>query len=305
MHTPRVSIIILTYNRPDLICQAIQSVVRQVYQDWELLVIHDGPNTRTPVIIRDWECCDSRIRYFHRPHPGNIADATNFGIANARGEYIAILDDDDRWAADDKLERQVAFLDKHPDYVACGGGAIVVDQASTETFRYLKPEDDTAIKSRALLANPLVHSTLLYRRATAQAVGGYNQALAGFQDWDFVLKLGLAGKLHNFPAYFVYYRLWQGGGSFHQQTKNTRSAIRIVWTHRGRYRHSRLALCFAWLYHAYAHLPLFVRQRSYEFLARLKKSRFSSTGPSPSKIPSDSKPVSVKEESGTVAAGVS
>ncbi len=304
MHAPRVSIIILTYNRPDLICQAIQSVVRQVYQDWELLVIHDGPNTRTPVVMRDWECRDRRIRYFHRPNPGNIAEATNFGIAHARGEYIAILDDDDRWAAEDKLERQVAFLDDHPDYVACGGGAIVIDQADTETFRYLKPAHDTAIKGRALLANPMVHSTLLYRRAIALAVGGYNQALAGFQDWDFVLKLGVSGKLHNFPAYFVYYRLWQGGGSFHQQTKNTRSAICIVWTHRGRYSHSLLALCFAWLYHAYAHLPLFIRRRSYEFLARLKKSRFSNNTPSSSEIPSERESLPSQEESDTVTTGI-
>jgi hypothetical protein len=122
----------------------------------------------------------------------------------------------------------------------------------------------------------MVHSTLLYRRAIALALEGYNETLSGFQDWDFVLKLGHAGKLYNFPLYFSYYSLWHAGGSFQQQTKNTRSGIRIVWSHKRRYAHACAALGLVWLYHAYSHLPLFARRHSYDFLARLKKNRFSS-----------------------------
>jgi glycosyltransferase involved in cell wall biosynthesis len=276
---PKVSVLILTCNRPHLIGRAIESVIRQEYQDWEIVIVHDGPNELTTTVAREWQGRDRRIRYFHRQTPGNIAEATNFGIARARGEYMAILDDDDYWAAPDKLARQVAFLNEQAEYVACGGGAIVVDRENTETLRYLKPEDDAAIKGRALLANPMIHSTLLYRRSTALAVGGYNAALAGFQDWDFVLNLGLAGKLYNFPAYFLYYCLWAGGGSFQQSAKNTRCAISIVWSHKRRYAHSTVALGLACLYHAYAHLPLWIRSRSFAFLARLKKIGFSGQTP--------------------------
>jgi|HubBroStandDraft_1064217.scaffolds.fasta_scaffold00114_34 glycosyltransferase involved in cell wall biosynthesis len=276
MPEPRVSVIILTYNRPHLIGRAIESVICQHFLDWEVVVVHDGPDELTSRAIEEWQDRDSRIRYFHRGVPGNIAEATNYGISRARGEYIAILDDDDYWATPDKLQRQVAFLDENGKYVACGGGAIVVDRNNVETLRYLKPENDREIKSRALLANPMVHSTLLYRRPVALALGGYNRTLAGFQDWDFVLKLGQAGKLYNFPTYFCYYSLWHAGGSFQQQTKNTRAGIGIVWSHKRRYAHAALALGLVWLYHAYAHLPLFARKHSYDFLARLKKSGFAS-----------------------------
>jgi len=278
MPEPTVSVLILTYNRPHLIGRAIESVIRQDYQEWELLVVHDGPDERTIDTMRKWQQRETRIRYLHRKEPGNIAEATNYGISQARGKYIAILDDDDYWAAPDKLARQVKFLEESPEYVACGGGAIVIDRNSVETMRYLKPENDQAIKSRALLANPMVHSTLLYRRAVALDLEGYNETLPGFQDWDFVLKLGKAGKLYNFPMFFSYYSLWHAGGSFQQQTKNTRSGIRIVWFHKRGYTHASVALGLVWLYHAYSHLPLFARKHSYDFLARLKKSKFSSKG---------------------------
>jgi len=65
--------------------------------------------------MEEWQKRDSRIRYFHRAIPGNIAEASNFGLANARGEYIAVLDDDDYWARPDKLSKQTDFLDRHPD----------------------------------------------------------------------------------------------------------------------------------------------------------------------------------------------
>jgi glycosyltransferase involved in cell wall biosynthesis len=91
--------------------------------------------------MQGWTDHDSRIRYFHRQQWGNLAQATNLGLAQARGEYIAILDDDDCWATPQKLERQGAFLDQHPEYVGCGG-AIVIDQYEKETLRYLKPEND-------------------------------------------------------------------------------------------------------------------------------------------------------------------
>jgi GT2 family glycosyltransferase len=272
---PRVSVLMLTYNRPQFIGKAIESILAQQFQEWELLVVHDGPNEEIPVIMQDWEKRDSRIRYFRRTVPGNIAEATNFGLANARGEYIAILDDDDYWVCADKLSKQAGFLDQNPDFCCCGGGVIVVDPEGREQMRYLKVEQNDHIKRQALMANPLAHSTTMYRREAALRVGGYDETLAGFQDWDLWLKLGKIGKLYNFPDYFLYYRIWQGSGSFHQSKKNTESALRITRRHRHDYARFRVALTMAMMYHGYAHLPLGVQRFSYSFLSRLKKSVFS------------------------------
>lgn len=265
----------LTFNRPQFIGAAISSILAQRTTDWELLVIHDGPNEEIPVVMEEWAKRDSRIRYFQRMKLGNIAEASNFGLARARGEYIAVLDDDDYWEGSEKLTRQLAFLDSERDYGCCGGGVIVVDPAGHEQMRYLKPEHDHDIKRRALLVNPIAHSTTLYRREAALRVGGYDEGLAGFQDWDLWLKLGKIGKLYNFPDYFLHYRVWQGSGSFHQSKRNTESALRITRRHRGDYAGFTIAYPMALLYHSYAHLPFAAQRISYSALSRLKKSIFS------------------------------
>lgn len=271
---PRVSVLMLTYNRPQFIGMAIESILSQEHREWELLVVHDGPNQEIPALMAEWRKRDDRIRYLHRDVPGNIADACNYGLAQASGEYIAVLDDDDYWACPDKLSKQIAFLDRDRGHVGCGGGVIVVDPEGREHMRYLKPELDEQIKRRALLANPLAHSSAIYRREAALQVGGYDASLAGFQDWDFWLKLGKTGKLYNFLEYLLYYRVWHGSGSFHQPKGNTRSALRITRRYRQDYPGFAGAYTMALMYHAYAHLPVGIRKVSYSFLSRLKKAAF-------------------------------
>lgn len=264
----------LTFNRPNFIGVAIESIIAQRIPDWELHVVHDGPNEEIPAIMQEWVKRDSRIQYHRRLQPGNIAEATNFGLARARGEYIAVLDDDDYWSTPEKLTKQIAFLDTNTDHACCGGGVIVIDPTGREQMRYLKPEHDAAIKHRVLMVNPIAHSTTLYRRDAAVAVGGYDEGLAGFQDWDLWLKMGKIGKLYNFPEYFLNYRVWTGSGSFSQSRRNTQSALTITRRYRHDYAAFYLAYPMALMYHGYAHMPLAFQRASYSALSRLKKSVF-------------------------------
>ena len=164
MDSPQVSVLTLTRNRPQFLNRAIQSVMEQTLENWELIVVHDGPDPQTMALMEQWVQRDPRIRYFHRDSGGNIANACNYGLAHARGQYIAILDDDDYWVAADKLAKQVAFLDSHPDHAGCGGGMTVIDDNENVLMTYLKPEPDDEIRARALLANPMTHSTTMFRR---------------------------------------------------------------------------------------------------------------------------------------------
>lgn len=264
----------LTYNRPQFLSRAIESVLDQTSQDWELIVVHDGANKRTAEIMEQWVERDPRIRYYHRDRGGNIANACNYGLSRARGEYVAILDDDDFWVAKDKLARQVTFLDDNQDYAGCGAGMTLIDEEGSGLMSCLKPERDEDIKRLALYANPMAHSTTMFRRSLGKAVGFYDESLAGFQDWDLWLSLSRVGKLYNFPEVFARYTLWNGGGSFQQQPSNAISALKIVLRHRNEYRGFAGALALAILHLAYAHLPSVVRKSSFSFLSRLKKTIF-------------------------------
>lgn len=264
----------LTYNRPQLIGRAVESVAAQTLTDWELIVVQDGKNEHTIQVMTECAARDARIVYLRRDKGGNIADATNYGLAKARGKYIAILDDDDAWIQPDKLERQVAFLEAHPEYAGCGGGAIVVDRDAVEQFRYDKPQSDADIRRRALYANPMVHSTGMIRHSALKKIGLYDASLAGFQDWDVWLKLCGEGKLANFAEPLVYYTLWEGGGSFSNQRRNTESALKIVMRHRSGFPGFAGALSMAVSYYLYSFLPVAVKQATYHTLSRAKKQLF-------------------------------
>lgn len=268
----------LTYNRPQMIGRAIASVCSQSFSEWELIIVQDGDSLETERLLKEWLEKEERIRYFRRGTVGSIAQASNFGLAAARGEYVAILDDDDYWSDAEKLQRQVEFLDSNAEYVGCGGGYVVVDQENRERGKFLKPEKDGAIRERALLANPVVNSTALFRRLVNGEPAMYDLSMRQFADWDFWLTMGAKGKLYNFPMHLTHYALWDGGSSFKAQKENGRAALRIIHKHRHEYRGFAAALVLGWLYFGYACLPVGVRRLSYASLSALKKALASSKG---------------------------
>jgi len=272
MAKPTVSIITAAWTRAHYIGIGIQSAIDQTFQDWELIVVDDGSPDNTAEVVREWQKKDKRIKYIRIEHVGRIATVSNAGLREAQGEFVAILDDDDYWIDNHKLEKQVAFLRSHPDFIACGSWFATVDANGVETARLKKPETDEAIRRVMLSANGIANSTSMFRRAEA---GLYDESLAQFADWDFFLKLGKLGKLCNFPEYLLAYRMWHQGSSFVNQRKNAQAAIVIVERYKHDYPGYTKAIFLAKTYLAYSYLPAFLRRWLNAFLSRLKKFMFS------------------------------
>ena len=116
---PRVSVIVPTYNRREWLCEAIDSILAQTYGDLEVIVIDDGSTDGTGGALR--ERYGDRIRYRWYGNAG-VSAARNRGIELARGEFVAFLDSDDLWL-EPKVEKQVHYLDEHPEVgaVFCQG----------------------------------------------------------------------------------------------------------------------------------------------------------------------------------------
>ena len=115
----RVSVIMPAYNYAQFIGAAIESVLGQSWQDWELIIVDDGSTDATPAVIAGFH--DPRIRALRRQNGGEAA-ARNSGLDLARGEYISFLDADDLYLPNALADR-VAFLETHPEYgvVVCDG----------------------------------------------------------------------------------------------------------------------------------------------------------------------------------------
>lgn len=119
-HKPRVSVVMVTLNREKYLAEAVDSVLRQTYGDWELILSDGGSKDRSLDIMREYAARDERIRVF--VHPGtNAAEARNASIGEAVGEYVAILDSDDI-ALPERLRMQVEYLDAHPSVAGLGTG---------------------------------------------------------------------------------------------------------------------------------------------------------------------------------------
>ena len=108
---PLVSVIMPTYNHAQFIGDAIESVINQTWQTWEMLIIDDGSTDNTKSVVQSYVSKDSRIKYFALgQNSGRAAVARNYGINNSKGKYVAFLDSDDMWKPT-KIEKQIELLE--------------------------------------------------------------------------------------------------------------------------------------------------------------------------------------------------
>ncbi len=237
MTKPYVSVIITTFNRPKYLKEAITSVLKQDFADFELIIVDDcSPGTKTQGTINSFN--DGRIKYIRNKKNlgGNIS--LNVGLKAATGKYIAILDDDDVWISNEKLSQQVKFLEKNPEYVLVGTNIVVADYDTGEKIlKSNAPYYDDDIRRRILLSNPIAHSSILCRREAMLKVGGYDESLPRGKDYDILLKLGTIGKLAVLPDYAVKYRLPSSKqrNIFKMRVGDTGAKIKIIWRYRKNY----------------------------------------------------------------------
>ena len=201
---PLVSIIMPTHNRAELVTKSIESALNQSYKNFEFIIVNDASTDETAEILRSYADKDKRIRVLTNEVNLRIQKSLNRGLAEANGEYIARIDDDDVWIDSKKLEKQVTFLETHSDYVLVGTGNIAVFQAKGIRMKSLKPETDEQIRANMLFGCPFLHPAIVMRAAALQKVGGwYDEQLTDAEDYDLWLRLGKVGKLYNLPEYSI------------------------------------------------------------------------------------------------------
>lgn len=257
---PKISVVLPVYNGARYISRAIESVGRQTFTDWELIVLDDGSTDATSDVIRPLAERDRRIRYLRNPENLGVQKSLNRGLREARGECIARIDDDDWWEDAQKLEKQVEFLDSHPDAVLVGTGTIVVNEEGKELIRFLQPETDAEIRGKILFRNCFTHSSVVFRKDLALRFGGYSEdeKVRHVEDYDLWLKLGTVGKLANLPDYSVRFTLRLGNISSRNKLEQLGKDIQLVKRYRKFYPNFGLAIVFAYVRYALYRLLPFI-----------------------------------------------
>ena len=204
---PRVSVVLPIYNGQRYIAEAIESVLAQTYTEYEIIAVNDGSRDQSADIVRRY-VATGRVKYLEQANQG-VASARNTGISNSSAEFIAFLDQDDRWEPD-KLALQVAYMDARPELALVHARVGCIDaegepiSCSGRVF-----VDDTSgyCAERLLTGNRIAVLSVLMRRSCLESVGPLNQELAPSDDWDLWLRIAARFPIGFIDAVVAQYRV--------------------------------------------------------------------------------------------------
>jgi hypothetical protein len=231
MNAPAISVIMSVYNGERYIHQAIDSILQQTFSDYEFIIINDGSTDRSEASIRDYS--DPRIRLVTQPENTGLTRALNHALALAAGRCIARQDVDDV-SLPERLDKQFAFLESHPDTVLVGTHAKAIDannraQATLQQF----PTQDLALKWALLFNNQFIHSSVMFRTdAVRDRLKGYDENYPRAQDFELWSRIAHRYPVANLRERLVLNRRHAASLVGRDHSQNEALALQIVQTNR-------------------------------------------------------------------------
>jgi glycosyltransferase involved in cell wall biosynthesis len=203
----KVTVLMPVYNEEGRVGEAIESVLKQTFGDFEFLIIDDGSTDNTVSIIEKFAGVDKRIILIKNKVNIGITKTLNMGLAESKGEYVARMDADDV-CRNNRLEKQVNFLDKNITIGMCGSW---IKNFGDNSDLIKLPTDPEYIKCLMLFRNTMVHSSVMVRKSVLEKYKlKYNENAYAAQDYDLWVRLSRIGKITNIDEVLVDYRVHDG-----------------------------------------------------------------------------------------------
>jgi hypothetical protein len=205
MLTPRVSVVMPVLNGGCYLAAAVESVLKQGFNDFELIAIDDGSTDQSASLLSGFARSDGRIRVIRQANAGIVA-SLNRALDVARGEYVARMDADDV-ALPSRFGLQVAFLDGHPDVAVVGSAITLIDEEGKVIRDVDYPLAPTEVSKFLIQVGcALAHPAVMMRKADVAAAGGYRDAYRHAEDYDLWLRISESRALANLPDRLLLYR---------------------------------------------------------------------------------------------------
>lgn len=206
-----ISVVVPTYGHRDTVLETLDSVFAQTEPPGEVIVVNDGSPDDTAELLRPL-ADRGRIRYVEQANGGQ-ARARNRGLALARGDHVALLDDDDIWP-EDKLAWQREFLDSDPGAVLVYGSWTRLGATPRPGGPEAEPQPDGDVYDAFLRGCRILSpGQTLIRRSALAAAGGFDPRVWGADDWDLYLRLARLGRFRYRPRVALRYRKHEGNAS--------------------------------------------------------------------------------------------
>ena len=215
---PLVSVIMPVFNGERFLAEAIESILAQTFNDFELVIVDDGSHDRSAEIVGSYAEQDDRIRFVKLEHNLGEADARNQGIAFARGEFIATMDCDDV-SLPQRLQRQLDVFARNPEIGVLGTGAQAVNEELRPLFNFDLPQQHALIVINLFVGSFFIHPSTMMRRDALSSVGGYEPSRLTAPDTELWSRLMWRTRFANLPERLLLYR-WHDA-----QIHRTRDAV--------------------------------------------------------------------------------
>lgn len=222
---PTFTLLMPMRNAAAHVTEALRSLDRQTARDWECLVIDDASTDDSVECVRNWP--DHRVRLVRQPEPRGVAAALNLGLEQARGEYVARMDADDR-CRPDRLARQREWLVRHPEIAIVGAWITCFGTGRRYVLSY--PTGADCLEAFLLFDNPLAHPTVCWRRTALESLRlRYDERMPAAQDWELWIRCRAAGlKMDNVPRPLLEYRVHAQSVSRAREAESDQQALRLV-----------------------------------------------------------------------------
>lgn len=219
MNEVRVTVLMPVFNAAKYIAEAIQSVLKQTFTDFELLIINDGSTDDTSTVVKQFN--DTRIRLLEQSRQG-IGIALNKGLHEAKGYYIARFDADDI-CFPDRLKKQTSFLDNNPDFILMGCDAEYISENGEHLFHFKCPaHTHEEIMKQLYVCCPFIHSGVMYRKDEVLKAGGYSSHAHSFEDYLLWTQLARYGRYYNLPEQLIKVRFNQNSTTIDEKWRSRR-----------------------------------------------------------------------------------
>lgn len=204
MKTPLVSVLMPVYNGAADLRKALDSVLGQTFGDFEVIAINDGSRDNSAALLNAVD--DPRVRVIHQDNMG-LAATLNRGLSMAEGSLVARQDQDDL-SHPERLAKQVAYLQAHPECVLLGTAAEIWVGDEPTDRAHDHPTEHAVLAFDLLFNNPFVHSSVMMRRNAVLAIGGYttDKARQPPEDYELWSRLARHGRVANLPERLLVYR---------------------------------------------------------------------------------------------------
>jgi glycosyltransferase involved in cell wall biosynthesis len=214
------TVLLPVYNGQEYIGESIASILCQSLEDFELLVVDDGSIDQTAAIVG--AISDPRLRYLRQAENRGLIEALNYGLERISTPYTARMDADDI-AHPDRLARQEAFLEAHPEIGVVGSAITLMGDETLQKY----PVSDSRIRVEMLFNSPFAHPSVMYRTDLVRAVG-YDARCAHAEDFKLWADLAARTKFANLSEPLVRYRLHPGQISSLYAARQLRARTAIV-----------------------------------------------------------------------------